>query len=103
MMRAAVAEMTAVLAALDRSCATAADVLESGASAVVAYQSSQFGTVRDEFFSTVDRFNRRLTALRAEGIRLLVEEEGRTLTEVAVLVGRSRQFVTRLYRQAAQG
>lgn len=95
-----VVALTAALQALSEACARAEQLLESGASPLAAHQGSRFPTVRDELFERMDRFNHQLTALRAEGVRVMVDVEGRSLTEVAAYVGRSRQFTTRLYRMA---
>lgn len=101
-MRKEIVRLTAALHTLDGACARADELLGAGASPLEAHQGSRFSNVRDELFSSLDRFNEQLTALRAEGIRALVEEEGRSLTEVAAYVGRSRQFVTRLYHLATR-
>lgn len=95
--------LTSALAALDAACAVADELLGQGASPLEAHQTARFAAVRDELFASLDRFNHQLTALRAEGVRVMVDEEGRSLTEVASYVGRSRQFVTRLYRMADRG
>lgn len=101
-MRTEVTAMIAALEALDHSCVLAEAALEANAPPIVVYRSSRFAEARDEFFAALDRLSQQLTRVRAEGIRMHVDVEGRTLTEVAALIGRSRQFVTRLYRQAAQ-
>jgi len=102
-LRGAVAELVEAMAALDRSCVIAIDALVAEAPPIEVYRASQFGAARDEVFARLDDFSQRLTAVRAEAIRLHVDLEGRSLTEVAALIGRSRQFVTRLYRQASRG
>lgn len=97
-----VERLTTALSLLDAACARADELLGVGATPLVAHQESRFPQVRDELFAALDRFNHQLTALRAEGVRVMVELEGRSLTEVATYVGRSRQFVTRLYRMAKE-
>ena len=94
------AALTAALQSLSEACARAEELLKSGAPPLEAHRGSHFPAVRDELFERFDRFNHQLTALRAEGVRVMVDIEGRSLTEVATYVGRSRQFVTRLYRMA---
>lgn len=94
--------MTTALGLLDAACARADELLGAGAPPLAAHQESRFPRVRDEVFAALDRFNHQLTALRAEGVRVMVDIEGRSLTEVATFVGRSRQFVTRLYRMSPQ-
>jgi hypothetical protein len=94
------AALTVALQSLSDACSRAEELLKSGASPLQAHQESRFSAVRDELFDRFDRFNHQLTALRAEGVRVMVDVEGRSLTEVAAFVGRSRQFVTRLYRSA---
>jgi fructose-1-phosphate kinase PfkB-like protein len=93
-------EVAAALEALQASCATADELLVAGSTPIEAYRACRFAAVRDEFFAAFDRFNQQLTVMRAEGVRLLVDAEGRTLTEVATIIGRSRQFASRLYHQA---
>ena len=44
------------------------------------------------------RFSRAYASCRSEAIKALVDEEGRTLTDVARLTGHSRQRVSELYR-----
>ncbi len=102
-LRAVVADRVGTMAELDRACAVAIDALIAELPPTEVYRTSQFGVVRDAVFSRLDEFSRQLTAVRAEAIRLHVDLEGRSLTEVAALIGRSRQFVTRLYRQASGG
>jgi transcriptional regulator GlxA family with amidase domain len=46
-------------------------------------------------------FNKSVTAYRAVVIRALVEEEGMTLSDLARLLGVSRQMIGRLFRAAA--
>jgi len=48
--------------------------------------------------SSLARFSRAYAACRSEAIKALVDEEGRTLTDVARLTGHSRQRVSELYR-----
>jgi len=98
--RSVAAELAMALATLDAVCGDLRAALQRGTSPIEAYRSSRFDVVRDQYFAAVDRFHDQLTKMRSEGVRLLVEEEGQSLTEVAALIGRSRQFVTRLYRQA---
>ena len=98
-----VVALTAALQSLSDACSRAEELLRSGAPPLEAHQGSRFPAVRDELFERFDRFNHQLTALRAEGVRVMVDLEGRSLTEVAAYVGRSRQFVTRLYRMAKAG
>jgi hypothetical protein len=97
-----VALLTAALQSLSDACSRAEELLANGAAPLDAHQGARFPSVRDEVFERLDRFNQRLTALRAEGVRVMVDVEGRSLTEVAAYVGRSRQFVTRLYRMAGR-
>jgi hypothetical protein len=43
-----------------------------------------------------------MTRIRAEGTRRLIDDLGMTLTRVAGMTNRSRQFTTRLYRTGVQ-
>ena len=99
-LRAEVAATVAALQGLDQSCLAAEAALAAEAPPIEVYRSSRWGQRRDECFTALDRFSQQLTRVRAEAIRMHVDVEGRTLTEVAALIGRSRQFVTRLYHQA---
>lgn len=101
-LRASVAEAVEALGALDGSCVIALEALETDATPTTVYLTSRFPIVRDDVFAALDRFSQQLTRVRAEGVRLHVDLEGRSLTDVAALIGRSRQFVTRLYRQASE-
>ena len=62
------------------------------------YVELDWAGARDQLFAAQDRFNRAYDLARAGAVRQVVDEEGASLTEVARTVGRSRQFVTRLYR-----
>ena len=55
---------------------------------------------RDEVYAAMRAVEAAMLELRAEGTRLLVDEEGFSISEVARLSLRSRQFTTRLYRRA---
>jgi DNA invertase Pin-like site-specific DNA recombinase len=46
-------------------------------------------------------FERAITAYRARAIRELVDDEHMTYTEIAELIGVSRQMVARLYRDTS--
>jgi hypothetical protein len=72
--------------------------LDRGDPLLDAYGTVGFNTARDRTFSASSAFDAAFAAARAAGIRVLVAE-GMTLSEIARLIGRSRQFVTRLYRQ----
>lgn len=100
-LRSDLADLMKALQGLDEACLVADGALRAGSTPIEVYLTSRFAPARDEFFAALDRFSQQLTRVRAEGIRLHVDVEGRSLTEVAALVGRSRQFVTRLYRQAS--
>jgi len=53
---------------------------------------------RDNLFAAMATFDRAFSRARGATVRLLVDQEGVSLSEVARMIGRSRQFVTRLYR-----
>jgi hypothetical protein len=54
--------------------------------------------MRDAFYDKTKTADEAMTRLRAEGTRRLVDEQGVTLTKMAAVTQRSRQFTTRLYR-----
>jgi hypothetical protein len=98
--REAAAELAAVLHQLEDVVDEAVVALEAGGSASESYRASGFNAVRDDLFAVQAKFDEAFTMVRAQGVRMAVDQEGASFTEVARLVGRSRQFVTRLYRQA---
>ena len=59
--------------------------------------------LHETLISALDRMHACLAAVRAEGVRLMVDEEGMSITDVAELVDRPRQLVSRLYAKAARG
>jgi hypothetical protein len=62
------------------------------------YRDQRIRDVRDTVYERLTAFERAFNATRSLGVRLMVDEDGMTLTEVSQLMRRSRQFVTRLYR-----
>ena len=62
------------------------------------YRDHRIREVRDEVYERLTAFERAFNMTRAMGVRLMVDEDGMTLTQVSQLMKRSRQFVTRLYR-----
>lgn len=98
-LRGAAAYLTATLDRLDDTASRLVSMLDDGVTPSEAHRSVEFTAARDAVFSAIDRFDRAFANARAHGVRLLVEEEGLSLTDVGRLVGRSRQFVTRLYDQ----
>lgn len=57
---------------------------------------------RDEVYAAMRAVEAAMLELRAESIRLLVDEEGLSISAVARLSLRSRQFTTRLYQRAKE-
>lgn len=96
----AVTEMTAALALIHEGARRLIEDLEAGTGARDAYRKLGLREVRERAFSATRQFNSAFERTRASAIRLFVDEEGATFTDVARMVGRSRQFVTRLYHQA---
>jgi hypothetical protein len=68
-----------------------------------AYEALDILTIRDNVFDAETELKRTLTAVRAESFRIMVEGEGQSLSAVARVTDRSRQFVTRLYEAAVEG
>ena len=60
----------------------------------------RLGPVRREVSKALAALNSALMHARAEGIRVMVDDEGLSLRDAAKLVGSSRQFVSRLYHHA---
>lgn len=76
------------------------DHLASGGSISVVYLDRAAQERRDALFEAMAEFDRAMTRARIRSVRTMVDDEGMSLSEVARLVSRSRQFVTRLYRAA---
>jgi hypothetical protein len=93
-------DLRRVLDDLDGTAAGLLDALEQGRPMLEVYREAQLDQVRNRIYAAMRTFDESLQATRAVGIRLLVED-GLTLSEVARLMGRSRQFVSRLYHAAA--
>ena len=66
------------------------------------YRSHQLRHVRDTVYERLTTFERSFSSTRAWFVRTMVDDEGMSLTEVAAMLQRSRQFVTRLYKQHGQ-
>jgi hypothetical protein len=56
-----------------------------------------------EVVQKLDDMHSAVHQARAEGVRVLVEDEGMPISSVARLMGRPRQLVARLYQQALNG
>ena len=95
----AAGELRTVLAAFEDVVAAMRAGLADGRAPLDLYVELDWASQRDRVFAARDRFNRAYDHARAGAVRQVVDEQGVTLTEVARTVGRSRQFVTRLYRQ----
>lgn len=60
----------------------------------------QTNGTRDGVYRSIEIFEKQFMALRSEGIRQMVDDEGLSHSHIAGVVGRSRQFIGRLYRSA---
>jgi hypothetical protein len=58
--------------------------------------------LHEELIGRLERMHHSVAAARAESVRIMVDEEGLTLSDVAKLMGRPRQLVSRLYRSATE-
>jgi hypothetical protein len=56
--------------------------------------------LHEELIGALERMHHAVASARAESVRIMVDEEGLTLSEVAKLMNRPRQLVSRLYRVA---
>jgi hypothetical protein len=97
-LRLATRSLTNELSGLENTYDQVIDSLDRGDPLLDAYRTVGVNTARDRTFSAASAFDAAFATARAAGIRVLVAE-GMTLSEIARLMGRSRQFVTRLYRQ----
>jgi hypothetical protein len=57
--------------------------------------------LHEQLIGRLERMHHTVAAARAESIRIMVDEEGLTLSDVAKLLKRPRQLVSRLYRSAS--
>jgi hypothetical protein len=57
--------------------------------------------LHEELIAALERMHHAVASARAETVRVMVDEEGLTLSDVAKLMNRPRQLVSRLYRSAA--
>jgi hypothetical protein len=58
--------------------------------------------LHERLIDGLERIHHAIAAARAESIRVMVDEEGLTLSDVAKLMNRPRQLVSRLYRSASR-
>jgi hypothetical protein len=58
--------------------------------------------LHEELIGCLERMHHSVAAARAESVRIMVEEEGLSLSDVAKMLGRPRQLVSRLYRSATR-
>jgi hypothetical protein len=66
-------------------------------------QTPEAAAVHVELVQKLDDMHHAVHEARAEGVRVLVEDEGLPVSTVAQLMGRPRQLVARLYQQARTG
>lgn len=57
---------------------------------------------RTGILGALSRFSRAFAVCRSQAIKAMVEQEGRTLTDVARLTGHSRQRISELYRHSVK-
>ncbi|MGZ4115042.1 MAG: hypothetical protein ACXVQU_07510 [Actinomycetota bacterium] len=69
----------------------------------VSDQTQNAAAVHVELVQKLDDMHHAVHQARAEGVRVLVEDEGLPVSTVAQLMGRPRQLVARLYQQAVNG
>jgi hypothetical protein len=69
----------------------------------VSEQAQDAAAVHVEVVQKLDDMHHAVHEARAEGVRVLVEDEGLPVSGVADLMGRPRQLVARLYQQARSG
>lgn len=66
-------------------------------------QTQDAAAVHVELVGKLDDMHHAVHQARAEGVRVLVEDEGLPVSTVARMMGRPRQLVARLYQQARGG
>jgi hypothetical protein len=66
-------------------------------------QAPEAAKIHVELVQKLDDMHHAVHEARAEGVRVLVEEEGMPVSTVAALMGRPRQLVSRLYQHARTG
>ena len=57
--------------------------------------------LHEDLIAGLERMHHAIAAARSEAVRIMVDEEGLTMSDVAKLMGRPRQLVSRLYRSAS--
>jgi len=97
-LRGAAADLRAALVDLESTALAVQRLRRRGVPFSQIYNDLHIRDLRDRVFERLTTFERAFNATRSLGVRMLVDEEGMTLTQVAHLMHRSRQFVTRLYR-----
>ncbi len=58
--------------------------------------------LHERLIDGLERMHHAIAAARAESVRVMVDDEGLTLSDVAKLMNRPRQLVSRLYRSASR-
>jgi hypothetical protein len=58
--------------------------------------------LHEQLIGGLERMHHAIAAARAESVRVMVDDEGLTISDVAKLMNRPRQLVSRLYRSAAR-
>ena len=58
--------------------------------------------LHERLIACLERMHHAVAAARAESVRVMVDEEGLTLSDVAKLMNRPRQLVSRLYKSASE-
>lgn len=94
----AAADLRSALVDLEGAVGTVRRERQRGVPFNQIYRDHRIRDVRDAVYERLTAFERAFTATRSFGVRLMVDEDGMTLTEVSQMMRRSRQFVTRLYR-----
>jgi hypothetical protein len=93
--------LTAVVAELGAARAVAAS---EGVRPFVDHVMTHGGhEVRVDATAALRVYERAIATLRSEAVRILVQEDGMSFSDVAVLLRVTRQTVTRLYHLAAEG
>jgi hypothetical protein len=57
--------------------------------------------LHERLIGGLERMHHAIAAARAESVRVMVDDEGLSISDVAKLMNRPRQLVSRLYRSAA--
>ncbi|GAC1412273.1 MAG: hypothetical protein NVSMB57_07660 [Actinomycetota bacterium] len=70
-----------------------------GLKGIEVAQALESPETRDRIVDALARFSTALARTRAEAVRVMIEEDGLTFTQIAEFTGRKRQLISKLYHE----